>query len=183
MNTVIRMRVMVDHEDVIFRDLEMPSTANFGELHDLIQEAFAFDNSQMASFYVSNEDWEKGQEFTLVDMGEKNEKDEPILLMQDSLLKDVIFESGQKLLYVFDFFLMWCFYIDVVEIKTLEERVIVPRIAQSFGDAPDQNSKSPEISFEIEDELREDDDDEQDEYAEMFDILGLNDDFSEGRDH
>ena len=183
MKRVIRLRVLMDHDDVIFRDLEVTCSGAFSELHELIQEAFGFDNSQMASFYVSNEDWEKGQEFTLVDMGEKNEKDEPILLMQDSLLKDVIFESGQKLLYVFDFFLMWCFYIDVVEIKTLEETVIVPRIAQSFGDAPDQNSKSPEISFEIEDELREDDDDEQDEYAEMFDILGLNDDFSEGRDH
>jgi hypothetical protein len=181
MNRVIRMRVMIDHDEVIFRDLEMPCSANFSELHDLIQEAFAFDNSQMASFYVSNEDWEKGQEFTLMDMGEKNEKDEPILLMHDNLLKDVIFESGQKLIYVFDFFLMWCFYIDVVELKEMEDTVILPRISQSFGETPDQYSKSPEISFEIEDEILDEDDDE-DEIGEMFDILGLNDDLSEERD-
>jgi len=182
MNKVIRMRVMIDHDEVIFRDLEMPCSANFNELHDLIQEAFAFDNAQMASFYVSNEDWEKGQEFTLMDMGEKNEKGEPILLMDSTQLKDVIFEAGQKLLYVFDFLLMWCFYIDVVELKEMEDTVILPRISQSFGEAPEQYSKSPEISFDIEEDFKEEGDNHDDEIGEMFDLLGLNDDFSEERD-
>ena len=76
---------------------------------------------------------------------------------------------------------MWCFYIDVVELKEMEDTVILPRISQSFGETPDQYSKSPEISFEIEDEILDEDDDE-DEIGEMFDILGLNDDFSEERD-
>lgn len=171
----------MDHEDVIFRDLEVTCSGAFSELHELIQEAFGFDNSQMASFYVSNEEWEKGQEITLMDMGEKNENGEPILLMHDTPLKDVIFESGQKLIYVFDFYLMWCFYVDVVDMKELDETTITPRIAQSFGEAPEQYSKSPEINFEAEDAAKFYED-EDDEIGDMFDLFTVNEDYSEDRE-
>ncbi len=181
MKRVIRLRVLMDHDDVIFRDLEVTCSGAFSELHELIQEAFGFDNSQMASFYVSNEDWEKGQEITLMDMGEKNENGEPILLMHDTLLKDVIFDSGQKLLYVFDFFLMWCFYIDVIDMKELDETTITPRISQSFGEAPEQYSKSPEINFEVEDATNAYAD-EDDEIGDMFDVYTVNESYSEDRE-
>ena len=172
---------MIDHDEVVFRDLEIGRSFTFAQLHEFIQDAFGFDNSQMASFYVSNEDWEKGQEITLMDMGEKTESGEPILMMHDTLLKDVIFEAGQKLLYVFDFFLMWCFFLDVVEVKKLDETVIVPRIVQSFGEAPDQYDKSPDLSFETQEALTYDDDDD-DEIGEMFDMFGMNDEYSEDRE-
>lgn len=176
MKRVIRLRVLLDHDDVVFRDLEVTSTGTFSDLHELIQEAFGFDNSQMASFYVSNDDWEKGQEITLMDMGEKTENGEPILMMHDTPLKDVVFEAGQKLLYVFDFFLMWCFYIDVVESKSFDQKTITPRIAQQFGEAPEQYSKSPEFNMETEDAPVHED---EDEIGDMFDMLSLDDDFSE----
>jgi hypothetical protein len=182
MKKVIRVRVLLDHDDVVFRDLEVNNQSTFVELHEFIQEAFGFDNSQMASFYVSNEDWEKGQEITLMDMGEKNENGEPILLMHETVLKDVIFDVGQKLLYVFDFFLMWCFYIDVVDVKDLDETTITPRVAQIFGEAPEQYSKSPDINFEVEDSISFDDEDE-DEIGDMFDLLGMNEEYSDDKEY
>ncbi|MEQ9186606.1 MAG: hypothetical protein RLP15_02660 [Cryomorphaceae bacterium] len=182
MKRVIRLRVLMDHDDVIFRDLEVACSGTFSELHELIQEAFGFDNSQMASFYVSNEDWEKGQEITLMDMGEKNENGEPILLMHDTPLKDVIFESGQKLIYVFDFFLMWCFYVDVVDMKELDSTVITPRIAQSFGEAPEQYSKSPEMNFEAEDASSSFDEEDED-IEDVFDMLSINEDYADDREY
>lgn len=182
MNSVIKIRVLVDHDNVIFRDIEVANNCTFADLHNIIQEAFAFDNAQMASFYVSNEDWEKGQEITLMDMGEKSDTGEPILLMNDVLLKDIVFDEGQKLLYVFDFFLMWCFYVDIVEFKNLDENVILPRITQHFGEAPDQYAKSPEINFEIDDsafdEMHEDAADINDMFA---DTLNISEDYIDDR--
>ena len=182
MKKVIRLRVLLDFEENVFRDLELSCTDTFQDLHNLIQEAFGFDNGQMASFYVSNEDWEKGQEITLMDMGERSETGEPILMMNETALKDIVFDEGQKLLYVYDFFLMWCFYIDVISIKALDETVITPRIIQSFGDAPEQYSKSPEFNMDIED-VSENREDDLDEFKDMFDLLGSNEAYSDDREY
>jgi hypothetical protein len=182
MKQVIRLRVLLDHEEDVFRDLELNCSSTFLDLHQMIIESFGFTEEQMASFYVSNEDWEKGQEITLMDMGERTENGEPILMMHETSLKDIIFVEGQKLLYVFDFFLMWCFYIDVITIKKLEDHVITPRIVQSFGTAPGQYSKSPDFSLEVED-ISENREDDLDEFRDMFDLLGSGgEEFSEDRD-
>lgn len=166
---------MLDHEDAIFRDIEITRKDTFGTLHNMIQEAYGFDNSQMASFYVSNENWEKGQEITLMDMA-ASEGGEPIWLMHDTPLHKIVFESGQKLLYVFDFMLMWCFYIDVISINEFEETVILPRIKSSFGEAPEQYSKSPEITFETaQSEPIRPTEDEEDEVNQLFRVMSGHD--------
>lgn len=173
MTKIIRFRVVLDYENDVFRDIEIDEKSNFAQLHDMVQEAFGFDNSQMASFYVSDEEWEKGQEIALFDMNEPshNESDQPILPMKDTPIGSIITEKGQKLLYVFDFMLMWCFFIDVVSVSKAKENMILPRIVQRFGEAPDQYSKSPEFDMDIE----EMDPDEhmrlslEDEIDDMFD--------------
>lgn len=171
MKKAIQFRVLIDHEQDVFRDIEISNDATFLDLHDMIQEAFGFDNSQMASFYESNADWEKGQEITLMEVQEPEEDGEPIWLMQNIRLDEMIFEQGQRLLYVFDFFLMWCFFVEVVKINELSDTVILPRITQRFGESPDQYSKSPDLQFDIE-EKDEDDDLEQDEIDELFRMMG-----------
>jgi len=68
---------------------------------------------------------------------------------------------------------MWCFYLDVISVSELEETVILPRITQSFGDAPAQYSKSGDLMFEPEDEIYDpneeygSEDDEDDIFGEM----------------
>ncbi|MEZ4721884.1 MAG: hypothetical protein R2813_08430 [Flavobacteriales bacterium] len=176
MRKTIYFRVVLDHDKDVFRDIEISTDDTFLSLHDMIQEAFGFDNSQMASFYVSNEDWEKGQEITLMSVQDPEESGQPIWLMDEIKLNNIIFELGQKLIYVFDFMLMWCFYIDVIKVTDVEENVILPRITQSYGDAPDQYSKSGEISFdsnEIEPEIE--DDTSEDELEELFRQMGDHD--------
>lgn len=166
MQQVIHLRVLIDYEKDVFRDIEIRKDDTFLTLHEMIQEAFGFDNSQMASFYVSNAEWEKGQEITLMEVMEPEEDGEPIWLMQDTDMSKIIFEKDQKLLYVFDFMLMWCFYVDTISIHSVEDNVILPRITQEFGEAPDQYSKGDDIVFdgqEIEDDEHEDIGDEMDE--------------------
>ncbi len=176
MQKVIHFRVLIDYEKDVFRDIEMVSNDSFLTFHEMIQEAFGFDNSQMASFYVSNDDWEKGQEITLIEVKDPEEGGDPIWMMDNIQLDEIIFEKNQKLVYVFDFMLMWCFYIDVISIKTIEDAMILPRISQSFGISPEQYSKSTDLTFdgvEIEVDSEEDDDElEEDELEELFRMMG-----------
>jgi hypothetical protein len=172
MQKVIQLRVVIDYEKDVFRDIEIKANDTFLTLHTMIQEAFGFDNSEMASFYESNDDWEKGQEISLLEVKEPEEGGEPIWLMDNTPLNKIIFEKNQKLLYVFDFMLMWYFYLDVTAVSDLEPTVILPRIVQTFGTSPEQYSKSPEIFFDS-DEMESDEDEmEEDELEELFRMMG-----------
>lgn len=169
MKTVFQIRVVLDYEKDVFRDLEIDAESTFAQLHDLIQEAFGFDNQQMASFYKSNEDWEQGLEITLMDVGGKDEKGDPTLLMSDVNIGSQL-EKAAKMIYVFDFMLMWCFYLDVIEVSEVEDTVILPRIACSFGDAPEQYSKSDKFMFDH--PQPEEGDDNEPEEEDIFGEMG-----------
>lgn len=175
MNKVVHFRVLMDWEKDVFRDIEISLNDNFYKLHEIIQEAFGFDNSQMASFYVSNDNWEKGQEITLADMSEPGGHTQPIWLMHETAMNKIIFEKGQKLVYVFDFMLMWCFFIDVINVTELDNNVILPRIRQTYGAAPDQYGKSPEIVFDAETIDQNPDDEENLEIEQLFRVHGMGD--------
>ena len=139
MSKAIKLRVLIDYvEDDVFRDIEIMSMHTFETLHKSIQDAFGFDNQHMASFYMSSDNWEKGQEITLMDM---TEGDTPI--MANTPLDEYIDEPGQKLLYVFDFMLMWCFFVEVVSIGPVNANTIYPKVIVTHGVAPDQYSKEP----------------------------------------
>lgn len=147
MSTTLRLRVLVDTEgdDNVFRDIEMPANSSFEELHLAIQEHFGFDNSQMASFYESDENWERGEEIMLMDMS-MNDKQE-VRLMKETLIGELLSAQDQKMLYVFDFLVMWTFFVEVVSIGSFSGDIEYPNVLLSVGDSPDQYSKSPEDLF------------------------------------
>lgn len=172
MKSTLRLRILVDSEgdDNIFRDIEIPTSATFLELHLAIQEHFNFDNSQMASFYESDDNWERGDEIMLMDM-RMSDKEE-IRLMSDILIGDVLSKPAQKMLYVFDFLVMWTFFVEVVSEGKFDKNTVYPNLLLSVGDAPDQNSKSAEDLFgsmksEMMPGMDFDDDDDEEDYDEF----------------
>lgn len=165
--TVLKFRVVLDTKNDVFRDIEILSDQTFEEFHVAILKAFDFTGDKMASFYMSDEEWSKGQEITLVDMGEPGQENGP-LLMEKTTLDDMIVEENEKIVYVYDFLVMWCFYVELVdEFKSNPERSY-PRVSMKFGDAPREDSKlEPDSMMGMEDDEDEEDrDEEMDE--EMF---------------
>lgn len=160
-----KFRVIVDTEEDVFRDIEMTTHSTFSELHRSILEHFNFEDGEMASFYLSNEEWEKGLEIPLMDMGDG------VVSMDNAVLHEMLHQVGDKVLYVYDFLRMWIFYVELVEIGETDSEKSYPHLALSFGDAPDQDSKEMDAMFEgngVEDELGgegEDGEDDDDEYG------------------
>lgn len=152
MAKVYTFRVLIDYEKDVFRDIQMLETNTFTDFHNLIQEAFKFDGSQMASFYLSNENWDKGEEIAM----EHIIDNDPAPLMHNTSITDKVSETGEKLVYVFDFLLMWCFFVEVVKIETVSDIDKFPAISHYYGEAPDQYSKEVSIDDNLFD-LDEDD--------------------------
>jgi len=95
---IYRFVVLSDEDESFMREFEFLDSHTLLDFHNMIQEELEFDKSQMASFYMATDNWEKEEEFTLFDMGTGSST------MEDTVLDDIIFRKNQKLLYVFDFF-------------------------------------------------------------------------------
>ena len=135
----------MDTEQDVFRDIEIETESNFDSLHKAVLDAFDFEQGEMASFYLSDEEWSKGLEISLMDMGGV---DEDSLSMSTTILSDMVMKPGDKILYVYDFLRMWIFYIELIEVKKDKPSTIYPRVALAFGDAPSQDSKEFQDMFE-----------------------------------
>ena len=58
-------RIISDEDQEFYRDLVIDGTDTFLDFHHALQEDLGFDPSQLASFFITNEMWEKQQEITL----------------------------------------------------------------------------------------------------------------------
>ncbi len=177
--SIYKFRVLLEAKEDIFRDIEIKSTQNFDDLHEIIVASFGFDNTQMASFYLSNDDWEKGQEITLFDMQIDENQQEKVLVMVDTIINSQINCVGAHLLYSYDFLNMRNFFIELMEIKVKEDdTAFYPKVVYSQGEILIQESNTTEISEEeMANELlkdagfSEDGDDPSDDMFDGFDDL------------
>ncbi len=158
---IYRFRVILNTEEDVFRDLEIDQEANLEDFHNAISQSFGFSGSEMASFYISDSNWGQGEEIPLFDMGEVPGE---IRLMNETRVEDVVSEVETKLLYVYDFFNMWRFMIELAEIVDPQDGVLYPNLMFVHGQVPEQ---APEIDFESTKEPTEDDDHDLDDFDDF----------------
>lgn len=145
---IYRFRVLIDHESEAFRDIEIGSEQTFLDLHNAIKDAFAFIGQEMASFYLSDEAWDKGPEIPLADLGFAEEGDVPAL-MDQVYISDHIRSTAQRFIYAYDFLHMWMFMVELIHAGDPEAGVQYPRVVMSMGTAPDEHSKEDDLTAGI----------------------------------
>lgn len=134
---IYKFRIVTDEDEKFLRDIEIESDDTFLSLHNAIQESVNYDNSQLASFFVSNMNWEKGTQITLLDMKDDHSSEE-VYLMDETRINEHISKRGQNLLYIFDFFSDRAFFMTLLEIKEKTKKGLYPQCVQSLGEAPEQ---------------------------------------------
>ncbi len=145
---IYRFKVSLKNHDDLLRVIDIPGNYTFEGLHLAILSAVNFDDSQLASFYVSDDKWEKGQEITLLDMGD----DAAPLIMQDARLDKMLKKKGEHLIYVYDFILMWTFYLELHDIIEPNPEWEYPMLVEEEGPAPDQYGEKGQYPDEISEE-------------------------------
>ncbi|MBX2978854.1 MAG: hypothetical protein KF905_06125 [Flavobacteriales bacterium] len=141
-----RFRVLIDHPSEAFRDIEIQSDQSFLDLHTAIKDAFAFIGQEMACFYVSDEEWGKGPEIPLADLGFGMDGDEAPALMDQVLISDHIRSTQQRFIYAYDFLHLWMFMIELIGASEALPGVQYPRVVMSMGQAPDEHSKEMDLA-------------------------------------
>ena len=129
---VYKFVVLSDEDESFVREFEFLDSHTLLDFHNILQEELEFDKSQMASFYLATDNWEKEEEFTLFDMGTGSST------MEVAVLEDIIFKKNQKLLYVFDFFNERGLFVEYTgEIQEIDDREY-PICTNSKGIPPKQ---------------------------------------------
>lgn len=130
---VYKFTILSDEVDNFVRIITIDSEATFFDLHNAILDSVNYEKNQMTSFFICSDNWEKGQEVTLVEMESSSEYDN--LVMEDTKLEELIVDENQKLLYVFDMMSDRVFFMEMTDIiprKNLDKA----ECTTSEGDAP-----------------------------------------------
>lgn len=127
---IYKFRVILDSKDEnVIREIEINDTQNFEDLHEGIYKSFGFDGSEMATFYMSDEDWDQGEEIVMMDMGIPNQ-----YVMADTIIGDLAEDIGDRFIYVYDLMSLWTFFVELTEIKEKGNFRYYPQTVAAVGD-------------------------------------------------
>ena len=134
---ILRFRVYLEEDDSVYRDVAIRHTQTFLQLHEIILKAYEFDKKHQATFYRSNDNWQRGKEITL-EKYNKQYRVEP-LLMESTMIGSEIFDPNQKFIYVYDFVKNWTFQLELINVSKDENpKLTYPAVVRTEGIGPSQ---------------------------------------------
>ena len=136
---IYRIRIILDTQEDVLRDIEISENATLEDLHHAVTQAFGFLGNEISSFYKTNDVWEQGDEMPIeaMDIGQPS--------FSDTALNSIFSAEVHKLLYIYDFLILWTFFIEIMEIGDVVTGAIYPNLIHAEGEVPEE---APEKSFE-----------------------------------
>lgn len=133
---VLKFRVYWEDDESVYRDVAILHTQTFHELYEVVLKCFEFDNKHQATFFRSNDKWQRGRQI-VAERYDLVYKAEP-LLMDETTLGSEIKDPNQKFIFVYDFHKNWTFHLEVINVNKEEEYKEYPFCARSEGIGPSQ---------------------------------------------
>ncbi len=156
-----KFRVILDTKDDVIREVAVAKDFSLEELHLTILNAFGFEPIEMASFYYTDDNWTQQDEIPLFNM---NEQVGGLTQMSDYKLDFIFTKKNKKMLYVYDFFNLWTFFVEFIGVYKTNEDKNIPLLLFSLGEVP---KEAPKKEFEP----------KKDDEQEDFDIFDGDDSF------
>jgi hypothetical protein len=134
---ILKFRAYYEEDDSVYRDVAIRHTQSFFELHEAILKSFEFDTKHGATFYRSNDKWQRGREISLQVYDKKYQA--PPLLMKDTTVASEIKDTNQKFIYVYDFNKNWTFLVELINVSKEENsKMTYPATVRKEGIPPSQ---------------------------------------------
>lgn len=143
---VYRFKLVSDEASNFSREIEIDSESTFLQLRNVILDSVDYSKDDMDSFFLCDEDWQRREEITLVDMDSSSDYD--IWLMEDTPIDELVEDEGQKMIFMFDYLTERSFFMELKEIipgRNLSE----PICTLKKGKAPLQKVDMDEFDKQI----------------------------------
>lgn len=136
--------------------IDIDGKHTFYDFHKTIQENTDFQSHQLASFFISDGNWKKKNEISLLDSGINVY---PHFTMYKTRISDLIHEQTKFILYTYDLFNDRSFNLELTEIF-MERNLNEPQVTLKKGEAPvqilEEETKDEETFIVEEDETLHD---------------------------
>jgi len=134
---ILKFRIYLEEDDAVYRDVVIQHKQNFADLHFAILKAYEFDNKHQATFYRSNDHWDRGREISF-EKYDKQYRAEP-LIMSETTIGSEIRDTNQKFIYVYDFAKNWTFLVELINVSKEENpKLSYPATTRKEGIGPQQ---------------------------------------------
>jgi len=134
---ILKFRAYFEEDDSVYRDVAIRHSQSFLELHEAILKAYEFDTKHDATFYRSNDNWQRGREISL-QLYNKAYKAPP-LLMKETTIGSEIRDTNQKFVYLYDFAKNWTFLVELINVSKEENpKMTYPAMVRKEGIPPSQ---------------------------------------------
>ncbi|WP_343531870.1 hypothetical protein [Pedobacter sp.] len=138
---IYRFRVSFEDYDDITREIDIKSNQTFEDLHRAIHRSTGYNADKSSSFYVSTDNWIKGEEIAIHPTQRKI--DNGVTLMEKSKLSNFIEDPHQKFYYIYNFERPYDFHVELIKIiLDNDPKIEYPYLVKSVGEAPKIIDKS-----------------------------------------
>lgn len=131
---IYKFKVTFEDFDDISRVIDIKSTQTFEDLHRAIHKSTGYNVEKSSSFYVSTDNWIKGEEIAFLPAERKKDR---VVLMQQAKLSKYIDDPHQKFYYIYNFERPYDFHVELIKISLeTDPNIEYPFISKSTGIAP-----------------------------------------------
>jgi hypothetical protein len=134
---ILKFRIYWEEDESIYRDIVIKHQQTFLDLHHAILKAYEFDSKHAATFFKSNDAWQRGKEITF----EKYDKQYIVdpLIMAEVNIGSQIADPNQKFIYLYDFVKNWNFMVELINVdKEESKKMDYPTCIRTEGVGPSQ---------------------------------------------
>ncbi|MES1219273.1 MAG: hypothetical protein ABUT20_27455 [Bacteroidota bacterium] len=134
---ILKFRIYLEEDESVYRDIVIRHTQSFQDLHEMILKSYEFDNKHKATFYRSNDHWQRGREISLEKYDQEYKA--PPLIMNETSIGSEIRNPNQKFVYIYDFNKSWSFLIELINVSKEENpKISYPSVVRTEGIGPSQ---------------------------------------------
>lgn len=134
---LFRFRAYWEEDEQVYRDIEMKPGQSFLDLHKAIIQAYEFDGKHTASFWDSNEKWDRGMELNSEVL--INKKGAPALSMSRTPVSALVAKPDHKFVYEYDPKKKWTFLVELIGVTQDEDiKTTYPNVFRKEGVGPAQ---------------------------------------------
>ena len=143
---IYRFRISFEDYDDVTREIDIKSNQTFEDLHRAIHRSTGYNADKSSSFYVSTDNWIKGEEIAI--HPNQRKIDNGVILMEKSKLSNFIEDPHQKFYYIYNFERPYDFHVELIKIiLDNDPKIEYPYLVKSVGEAPKIIDKSNPIQI------------------------------------
>jgi hypothetical protein len=132
---IYRFKISFEDFDEVTREIDIKTNQTFEDLHRAIHRSTGYNADKSSSFYVSTDNWIKGDEIAI--LPNQRKIDNGVTLMEKAKLSSFIEDPHQKFYYIYNFERPFDFHVELIKIILENDPSIeYPFLVKSTGEAP-----------------------------------------------